>query len=275
MSIDKAHDLFSSYFDGTLDSSLRRALEAKFQSEPSLRQEYDEFASLFKELDDFRHEEIEIPIYLSDRIATRLEEAQAKQPALLNPFGRWARGLGFAALASVAIVGAYTGITASSNHAVGPVIVESANEIDYSVANGRVSVDFQPISNRALIITTDGARRRILPTGGRTTSPLINQNPGPSVFRVQLEGDSHSTVIIAPGTQRNLTATGTGTVIDYAKALSAFFLQPVRIDTNQVGDKFSWTISGTDLLSASQSTLSDHGYTSDVRKGGLICILDR
>ena len=275
MTTDKAQELFSAYFDGSLEPSLRRTLESKLKAEPALQEEYLAFVSLIADLDHLRDEDIEIPIYLSDRIATRLEAEQTRTQSLANPFGRWFKGLGFAALAGLAIFGAYNGFTALTSNAVGPVIVQSANELDYSVNNGSVSVEFQPTSNRALVISTEGSTRRIDPKGGRATSPLINTNPNPSSFKVQLEGDPHTTIIVIPGTRRQSERTGNGTIEDYAKAIASYFNQPVRIDTTQTGASFAWTISGTDALAAIQDSLASQGYSADVRKGGLICILDR
>ena len=275
MTTDKAQELFSAYFDGSLEPSLKRTLEVKFKAEPNLHEEYLAFVSLVADLDHLRDEDIEIPIFLSDRIATRLEAEQSKTPIFANSLSRWFKGLGFAALAGLAIFGAYNGFTALTSTAVGPVIVESANELDYTVNNGTVSVDFQPTSNRALIISTEASTRRIEPKGGRSTSPLINANPTPSSFRVQLEGDPHSTIIVVPGSKRQTVPTGNGTIEDYAKAIASYFSQPVRIDTNQTGASFSWSITGTEPLAATQDTLASHGYSADVRKGGLICILDR
>ena len=46
MTTDKAQELFSAYFDGSLEPSLKRTLEVKFKAEPSLHDEYLAFESL-------------------------------------------------------------------------------------------------------------------------------------------------------------------------------------------------------------------------------------
>ena len=103
MNQEKARELFSDYYEGSLDGGLRQSLEMNLRNDASLREDYTAFVETMEGLDALRSEEIEIPIYLSDRIATRLESVQSRQKFGLPVWTNWLRGLAVGAVAIAAI----------------------------------------------------------------------------------------------------------------------------------------------------------------------------
>jgi len=275
MNPEKARDQFSAYFEDTLDAGLRRAFETRLASDAKLQAEYRAFQKTMEDLDSLKFEEIEVPIFLSDRIATRLETERLKAKPRWNPFAAWTRGLAFASIAAVAIIGTVITLnTKSSGPGTGSVVSQAANELDYVVQNGQVVVKFSPSSHRALVVSVNSVNKTIAPTAPSDV-PLTNPNSSATSFRVKLDGDRAATLIVVPGVTVSKVRSGSGNVEDFAKSLADAFHVPVRVDAANAEARLNWNLEGSDAQKAATTALEGLGYTADSRSGGLICILDR
>ena len=212
MNSEKAREFFSAYYEGSLDSGLVLALEQKFKSDSDLKNDYNAFASAFADLNTLRDEEIEIPIFLSDRIATRLEEArqQRRKPFVLWNFG-WLRaapnGLGL-----IAIVGAVLGIAATGVIAEGGLFhwpfswpFEHQNQIDpptFKFDGSNVTLGYQPHGNHTVVISsgiTGNVIRTLNLEDSQPVEPkLNNDNAGAQLFTIK-EDNAPAQVVAVPG----------------------------------------------------------------------------
>src|SRR5581483_925490 len=101
MNQEKAREFFSAYFEGVLEPGLKQSFEARLAADAMLQADYAAFSETMGELRTMPEEEIEAPIFLSDRVATRLDEVFVKGSprGIFGSWQTWPKAIGFAALA--------------------------------------------------------------------------------------------------------------------------------------------------------------------------------
>lgn len=112
MKTERARELYSDYAEGTLSPAMRLALEQHFESDPTARADYDQFARIYSLLDSADAVEVDVPLGFRARVLELATQEQAKRGAVSQPRSlldwfrpaprRWATG-GLAALAVVAL----------------------------------------------------------------------------------------------------------------------------------------------------------------------------
>lgn len=280
MNSEKARDFFSAYYEGTLEPGLVLNLEQKFQSDPRLKSDYDAFASAFADLNALRDEQIEVPIFLSDRIATRLEEARQQRRkafSLLN--WRWARYAPYA-LAGLAILGAGLGITAKGGWLVPAGVFswpsphkEQVDGPSFLYDGSQVKLEVQGSHS---ISVSDAITGRTLRTVTAEDSPLlepelINNGAQAQLFGIREDGGSTQFVAVPGKVADTSRAKGEGSLAQFALALSNYYHVPVLLENVKLDSKMSWTLEGSNAGECARANLETPTH-ADVRADGMISI---
>jgi len=282
MNSDKARDFFSAYYEGSLDSGLKLALEQKFKSDEDLRLDYEAFSAAFADLDTLRDEEIEIPIFLSDRIATRIEEArQNRKKSFLVWNLPWFKtapnGLALVAIICTVLGMAVTGVVAQGGFIHWPTGHEKQVDLPtFRVDGSKVTLVYQPRSSHSVVIKS-GLSDTVLSTikleESQPVEPrLNNQNPDAKLFTIQEDSEPIQAVAV-PGT--NLTTTqgaGEGSLGQFALAVSNYYHVPVLLENVKLDTKMKWNLDGIDASKGANSSLQQVHLSADLRADGMLSI---
>ena len=286
MNLSRARELFSAYFEGELDAALKHQFEAALSSSPELQDEFAEFVSFYGELGSMAEEEIEVPMYLSDRIATRLEEAQAKRSTGLGSFGfGWLTGafsrFAVGGLVSAAILGAGIGIMSKGGPAAAGLIPGfnpsekpssvNVNPLEYSFDGQLLSLTYQVQEHQTL--TVNGQPVRAKRSGDRTISVNL-PNPGAKSAEVSIAiegGNLHETIVV-PGKERSGLIASTGQVDEFAHALADRYGVPVRLPASDSKAAIAWNFTANNAYDAAKSALDKTNFTADKRPNGMIVL---
>ena len=286
MNLSRARELFSAYFEGELDAALKHQFEAALNASEELQNEYAEFVAFFGELGTMSEEEIDVPMYLSDRIATRLEEAQAKRSTGLGSFGfGWLTGafsrFAVGGLVAAAILGAGIGIMSKGGPAAADLVpfwnpsekppVANVNPLEYSFDGQLLSLTYQVQEHQTL--TVNGQPVRPKRAGDRTITVNL-PNPGVKSAEVSIAiegGNLHETVIV-PGKDRSGILASTGQIQEFAHALADRYGVPVRLTVGDSKAAIAWNFTPNNPYDAAKSALDKTGFTADKRANGLIVI---
>ncbi len=284
MTNDKARDFFSTYYEGTLDLGLQQSFEQKLRTDSELMSDYAAFVETMNELDAMRYEEIEVPQYLSDRIATRVEQVAEKSRGFAPAWANWLRGLALGTAATAAIGFAF--IAVQNMNVEGPVATASlvggstvnADHLNFKLIDGKVVLQYKPTSAKTVVVSsgvTGKEMERFPLNGSSLESPLENNLSETSLFDVQVEGEQPTTTVAVPGTVRSNEKSGSGDIKKLAAALAGFYRVPVVLEIQNSSKAVSWDFTQTDAREAATAAITTSGYSVDQRATGMIVIMDR
>ena len=280
MNNDKARDFFSAYYEGTLEAGLKQSFEARLSTDALIQADYAAFVETVQELNTLKDEEIEIPIFLSDRIATRLEQVQPKSrfgfPAWLGVL----RGLAFAGLATAAIVFALPLVQGNHDVSNAGAISTSAsvNQVRFKFDGTKVVLNYSASGTKTIVVSspvTGKEMKRIQLENNRLESPLENSLAKAVVFKVESLGDEGGRLIAIPGSVPEKAKPGEGTVQDLAVALAGHYRVPVVIDSGVASKQISWNFGSADARAAASQAVGSEGFSVDQKQDGLVEILAR
>lgn len=286
MNQEKAREFFSAYYEGNLESGLRQAFEQRLMADATLQADYAAFVETMESLGTLKHEEIEIPIYLSDRIATRIEEAQSRRQVRVPAWSNWFRNLAFGGLAAAALFGGLVavlnkgeGVSTASVVPSGPTAeTASVDQLMFAATPNGVEIQFKASANSSVIVSsaTNGrVLKRFDLKGNALQSVLTNDLEGTAVFRVLVEGATDDAEVAIPGRNPVVPNAGSGTIREFAAALASFYRVPVVVRVDEDAKPVTWDFQGTDAGDVAAQLLASYGYSVDQRESGLITILDR
>jgi len=280
MNPSKARDFFSAYYEGNLEVGLRQSFEITLRNDATLQADYAAFVETIHQLDALKHEEIPIPIFLSDRIATRLEEAQGKQRFGFPLWTNWIRGLAVAGLAAVAFIGALPLFNGRHDVGMSGAIGGGSNvdQLQFKVDGSKLIVLYQPSSAKTVVVTSANTNKeisRFTLDGQRLESPIENSLSNPAIMKIQVLGDKASALVAIPGQSIPKAKSGEGSVQDLAVALAGHYRIPVVVEAADVTHHVTWSFSSNDPRQTANQALSADGFSVDVRPDGLLEILDR
>jgi hypothetical protein len=119
MKPERAQELYSDYAEGALTPALTQALEQHFESDPTARADYDQFAQIYALLELPLGQEVEAPLGFRAKILEQVAAEQSRREtvgssSLVGWFGGWfgpasnrrAFGGTLAAFTAVAVIGA-------------------------------------------------------------------------------------------------------------------------------------------------------------------------
>jgi hypothetical protein len=274
MKLEKAYDYFSAYYEGTLDAALRHQMDRLFEANQRLRHDFESFAASLEDLELGKGREVEIPLDLHERIVSRLDrsiyESSRNQPQGFMAF--WRR-YALGGLATVVIIGGGLAIANRGN----------GNQ----AAAGFTEIPSAPISVVGLEVVgeADGAFLRFSPTSNDSVKvmrlpdakvmqsyevsantkldvPLKNSAQEPVTLLISTAKGSEMVVVI-PGTQKQSAGKGQGTLLDFAKAMSATYLLPVTLDSAKRDSMFRWNL---DDSSVTQPQTTPEGVTVELKE---------
>lgn len=282
MNHDKAREFFSAYYEGTLESGLRQQLETRFRADAQLKADYAAFVETIEALGDLRFEEIEVPLSLNDRIATRLEQEEAKRRRPVLAWGNWFRGLAFSGMAAAALVAAFIAIrteggpsTASLMPSPSATSSLPANRLVFSAEGKKVLINYRTEDQSLVVVSAAGSGREIqrFPLNrNELRTPLENNHPTPALLRVTASGDASGATVVVPGSEKQTAKAGTGSLQDLATALAGHYGVPVVVRGSSTQDVV-WNFETGSALRAAESALAGSQASADQRDGGLITIL--
>ena len=266
MTTDKAREFFSAFQEGTLEPGLRASLERRLQADSGLRAEFEAFVSTVDSLDALRYEAIEIPAYLSDRIARRIDPVlDAKRvpfwqalfaPRAATPRYGWAMGV--AGLLLVASVG-LRGLRSSGTQTAG-VVSTGGESVRWTVEGSNVVATFAPSSARGVGVQPEGgpAQEYRLTDGQPLELTLQNPNAAARRFHVNLGGGAMATVAV-PGNRPTARHAGSGTVAELATALADAYRVPVVVKGAALETAVRWNFESADARAAAEQSLEGRG----------------
>jgi hypothetical protein len=281
MNSEKARDFFSAYYEDCLESGIKQAFEQRLRADATLQADYAAFVETIEHLDALRHEEIEIPSYLSDRIATRLEQVQSKQKFGLPVWATWFRNAAFAGLAVAAIAFAlpmFHGNSRVSESGIAGGGTSTVDQLVFKADGGDVVLNYQPSSKQTVVVSMPLSGKEIqrFNLDGQTLqSPIQNPGPNPALFKIEVLGDKTSSLIAVPGTGTLKAKSGEGTIQDLAVSLAGHYHVPVVIEAADITHHVTWSLAAADAITAADQAVANEGFSVDQRTGGLIKILDR
>lgn len=245
MNQEKAREFFSAYYEGTLEAGLSQTFEQRLKADSQLQDEYRTFEATMSELDTLKFEEIEIPSFLSDRIATRLEEVQEKAKAKNPVWTLWLRGLAFGGVATLAILGAIAGYYRTEGPSTSQIVPTSTSDsLKLDTSGPNVVMNYQSSQREQMSISSGGTLLKSLnlDAGTRVKSPLENDQAGAALFEVSVRGKT--TVIAIPGTQRQTSNATSGTLKAFAAAMADFYRTPVELEVADAEKTVNWSFEG-------------------------------
>jgi len=276
MNQEKAREFFSSYYEGSLEAGLRQTFEQRLKADSKLQEEYSSFEETMERLDTMKFEEIEIPSFLSDRIATRLEEVQDRKAAKSPIWTLWLRGVAFSGLAAAAIFASIVGIRSFGNSAPAGVIDGPGGpELSLKVDGNNVTLQYQAATNEVVTVSSEGKQldSTDLSRGQKLVSPLHNDQPATALFDVKA-GDK-TTVIAVPGSKMAATKAGEGSVRDFAAALAGFYRVPVELEVADATQSVVWTFDDSKPIDAANKALQSAHVSIAELDSGVIEVKDR
>ncbi len=268
MTNEKARDFFSAHYEGTLEPGLSVSLEQHLKSNADVKREYESFVRAMGDLDMLKFESIEIPSDLHDKISARLDRHLYERKRNATPvWGTWLRGLAFAGVGALAIVGA---IFAFNNRGQGPAaagafVAPAPPKI--SVTSEGVSLDLQRPGKTVIVSDqTHVVSRSVI---GDQPLVLSNSRPEAAVFKVQIAGELGATYVAIPGRTRLTNGHGNGTIAEFANAIAGYFQMPVTVDANRPSERISWAFASSDAVSEASKALGPNYSVTSIASGPL------
>ena len=266
MTNDKAREFFSAFHEGTLEPGLRASLERSLGGDAELRAEYAAFAQTIESLDALRHEAIEIPLYLGDRIARRIDPVlDAKRvpfwqtlfaPRQTAPRFGWALGVAGAFL--VAAVG-LRGLRVEGVESAG-IVSGGGDGVRWSKGGEDVVARFDGASAHRVEVLAEGGEPQAyqLANGQPFELTLSNPNTVARRFKVTVGDDALATVAV-PGRKTASRRAGSGTVGELASALADAYKVAVVVKGLAPETPVRWSFDSADARAAAEQSLGSHG----------------
>jgi hypothetical protein len=284
MSRERLQEHFSALYEGTLDAGLTQQIQRRFDSDPQLKEDYESFSLMMETLGSIGEEEIEVPSFLSSRIADRMEAAGNTKPAfsLFN----WSKTLGFGAIATVAIVGS---VLAIKNQNSGPVtagVVSSSapaqalkvlDTIEIKMVGSDAVLNYNSSGPKTLTATfygTGQVLRKADLDGNTATYALRNTESLAAIFEVDVTGEKSDHFVVVPGSSSAFELQGEGKVSDFLKGVSAKFHKVISIQmaAAKLESTTKWDLKSDEAGAALSSVLTAKDYSISTAPDGIITV---
>lgn len=273
MNLEKARDNFSAYYEGTLDKGLSQAFERALSNDAQVQAEYRAFSATMQQLENINIEVAEPEFDLHDRIMARLDRHRLEERNAAKPsfFANWRMMLTGAAAAVLCVVAFNGSRNSGVNEAkLVPVIIEQLDVTRPSTDSKKIRLNKKAEDAQATILNTRTQSKF------QTTDPeLINGDAEAQTFEIILSGDPDKLYVALPGTKTNVRRSGTGTILDLARAAADTYAVPVLIAVSPVDLPVSWNFSQVNARDALNQALHPVGATAGDEANGLLRISKR
>lgn len=289
MNHEKAREYFSGYYEGTLERGLRQTLDQRLRTDAQLQAEYRAFERTMDQLDMLRFESIEVPSYLSDRIATRIEQAQAADKRS-NPLMLWLPRFAVGGLAAAALLfGAISIFTVDHGRSQPSSIFPNVSApptqttapatwppetVGVSAVGHSTQLHYQSATAHTVVVTNGGGQSETynLAPNQQLQLGLNNPNDQASMFEVKVSENGPDEYIAVPGMRPHTESSDSGTVGDFAKALADKYNGPVILKVQDPGKTISWTLDSDNAKTAAQKSLDSESFDVTVTATNVVTI---
>jgi hypothetical protein len=289
MNQEKAREFFSAYYDGTLERGLKQTLEQRLRADAQLTAEYRAFERTMEHLSQLKFEDIEVPIYLSDRIASRIEEARLAQKPR-NPLMLWVPRFTIGGLAAVAVVFAVMSWfgrgQGPSTSGFGPGSIFGPSQtsqwpsetITVVTTPRTTTLHYQSATPREVKVLDEAGsdlKNFGLSAGQPLTTRLKNPNPSAALFEVEVSGSGPDEYIAVPGTKSAVPTSENGTVGNYVKALADRYSVPVILKCRDLNKTIDWNFSAGDAKGSAEKSLDSGEYDVTLTASRVLSISEK
>ncbi len=284
MSRERLQEHFSALYEGSLDAGLTQQIQKRFDTDPDLKQDYEAFSLMMETLATMPEETVEVPSFLSSRIADRMEAAVSEKPAfsLLN----WSKSLGFGAIATIAIVGSVLAIKNQNSGPVTAAVVSGGGpakapkvldtiEIKMQASDAVLSYNASgPKTLTATFYGTGQELRKAELNGDSTKYTLTNEEPLSAIFQIEVTGDKGDFFVVVPGSSTVFELQGEGKVSDFLKGVAAKFHKVIslRMPSAKLEVTTKWDVKGDDAGAMLSTVLPSKDYSISTAPDGIISI---
>ncbi len=272
MNSEKARELFSAYYEGSLDAGLKQQLERTLNTNADLNKEYAAFADVMRHMQALQAPVPEPPFDLHERITRKLDLHIHEQKARQKPsWFSWMRTVGVAAVAVLAIWGAVTQLNrgGDSTPATGGPVINHPQPPFSVVQQSMTSVklNYKAVNDKTISVQNEDGSILRTTNDQELDMPVSNPNPEAAVVYVRVEGSDEVVLIALPGTQSQKVTLEEGKLATMAKTLAARFRTPIVIKTNEPDVMVKWNLASTNPLEVVNNALTGSSYTSETRTG--------
>jgi hypothetical protein len=285
MNQDKAREFFSAYYEGTLERGLRQTLDQRLRADAQLTAEYRAFEMTMEHLGQLKFEDIDVPSYLSDRIATRIEQARAAEKPR-NPLMLWMPRFAVGGLAAAALLFAVISWLPNSHGSsqpagLGPTSGSStqpawpSETVSVVAAAHSATIHYQSATPRSVkVLDAAGAdlQNFQLSAGQSLSTELNNPNPSATLFEVRVSAAGPDEYIAVPGVKAANTTNENGTVADFVKELADRYAVPVILNVHDLGKTTAWNFNAADAKTAAEKSLDSADYDVTLTASGVLSI---
>lgn len=281
MNRSKARDFYSDYYEGTLAPGLRQTLDQAFASDPELKKDYEQFCSLMSNLDAMRDTEIEPASFLTERIEARLNQIDLERKSSQRPvFVRFWQPILIGAAASAAVLGVLVALKPAGNVDSDAAGIISPGKTQQQVKpphliieEGTLKLSYQPRVPVMVTIKagTSGTVLETVQLDSRTSIiPLGNSMEHGELLTMEFSNSLDPIRVVVPSQSSSPNLEGSGTLVEFAKALADAYQKPVQLGMDQLDRKIEWKIDQGDALDSLNDQLKRMQLTLESRKNGLI-----
>jgi hypothetical protein len=284
MSRERLQEHFTDLYEGTLDPGLAQQIARKFEADSQLKADYDRFSETMNLLAIMPDEKIEIPSFLSSRIAERLDTAETQQKSSIFS-GAWLRNLSFGALGLVALTSGFVAVRKqqdSSTVQASAVGLPSAprknlDMVELHLVKNQPVLTYSSSGPKTVTVNTEGGKQQIKKydlNGNPMECPLVNDQAGPAVFEVEATGDSMKHIFVVPGSDKDYEAKGEGSITQFAKIVSVKYGKTIHLQLpgSKAVPTLKWDITNTNPQTAVSEALSAAEYSVSTASDGVLSI---
>jgi hypothetical protein len=284
MSQDRLREHFSDLYEGTIDPGLAQQINARFETDFELKDDYDHFVTTMYMLGKMPEEQIEVPTHLSSMIADRLAANPKKASMSLGMF--W-RNLGFGTLACVAIASAFFAVKNLTSGPVEGAIVgvptppvaphKTLDLIEVKMVKGEPTLMFDSSGPKTVTIVNVDDQKLVkkydIDGSKSIKAALANTNEKAAAFQIEATGDNSKHLVIVPGTSSDMEAVGKGDLVTFAKLLTTKYGKVVHLQfTTETKTDLQWDISASDAQSAATAVLPATEFTVTTSPDGILIV---
>jgi hypothetical protein len=282
MSRERINEHFSDMLEGKLDTGLSQQIQGRMDMDPDLREDFDKFSKTFALLETMKDETVEVPSFLSSRIADRME-ANVTKPSF--SFGSLFQKFGLGALAVIVVGG---GVIAITNRNAGTAVQAGAiptmdtprkvlDTVEIKMVKDEPNLVFSASGPKTVTVVNAKDQTMVKKFDVTSTDslscPLENPGPEPVVFVIEATGDKTKHMVVLPGTGSDFEAKGSGELVSFAKVMAQKFNKTIYLTLvkDQPAD-LDWDITEATASAAASTVLPPTAFSVSTSRDGIVHI---
>lgn len=279
MNLDRAREFYSAYYEGGLDDGLRQAFQRALSKDSSIADEYSQFVRIMDELKNL-DSPIEFPAGLHESIMRRLEIQQQTTSSRSDRFEIFfaLRPLAYGTAATIAILATIFSLSTRQSAEISGASFGLVRESQPTIVikSGKAVLQFSTEANNVVRFSDSSGTQSygvIEVEGQAVESPIVNTGKESKIVRVSFDRGHETRILSLPGSERNLTREGSGTAVDFVRAVSDYYAVTILLTGNEPSSVGEWKFEGTDLQTSISDELKVFNLSAEVRTDGLVQIV--